>query len=221
MSLLSVMQNFKLPDSERIKLCRDVFDNVSLQVQLKKMRQNGITEEKEIDDIISQLRTRPAILVQVADELRKTGHNIRTFAEVGTAQGMQSAVFSKLFPESRVYTCDIVDERGDLLRECENVNFVLGDSLVMNEEIKKNNDTIDFCWIDGAHDHYSVLDDFLSLNGLTHDLTVWAFDDYDKRFGCFHDLNLLIRHFKEYVVLNIGKTASGNPNIIVLAQGLK
>jgi hypothetical protein len=205
--------------SDLSSICNEVWENTSLQTQLKKLDDNKIFDLSIRSKILTELKVRPKLLVHIANTAKKAGFKIKNFAEIGTAQGMQSITFSRCFPDSQVYTCDIKDDRDKNFSQYKNIEFVLGDSLALKKKIKESKSSLDFCWIDGAHDHYSVLDDFLSLFSLAHEETIWAFDDFDKRFGCYHDLNILSKHFDEVVVLDLGMTASGCSNRIMLAKG--
>jgi hypothetical protein len=211
------VESFETMDPTIRKKCDDLWDSVSLNVQEQKLSSNGIFDVGRRNKILKELKQRPSFLVHVASKITHDG--LLNFAEVGTAQGLQSIMFADTFAKSQVYTCDIKDDRGQKFHEYQNIKFVLGDSLVLGKELKSSSVSLDFCWVDGSHDHYAVLDDFLSLLPSTHDDTVWAFDDYDTRFGCFRDLNVILKHFREHVVLDLGETASGNPNRIVLTRG--
>lgn len=210
--------SFKYFDKSLSKLCTDTWDEISLHIQEKKLDSSMIFDLQTREKILNDLKVRPMLLVHIANVAKSFGLEIKNFAEVGTAQGMQSIIFSRCFPDSQVYTCDIKDDRDKNFSLNKNIEFVLGDSLALKKRIK-DDAKLDFCWIDGAHDHYSVVYDFMSLFSKSHKDTIWAFDDYDSRFGCYHDLNILAKHFKEVVVLDLGLTASGNPNKIMLAKG--
>lgn len=218
--LTECVNTFDSLESSLRERCDSLWDEISLRTQESKLSAHGIMDAEKRNRILSDLKQRPSFLVHVALRARNEGFGIRNIAEVGTAQGLQSIVFAKTIPECQVYTCDIKDDRSThVFSTCENIDFVLGDALKLKEKIKESSErNVDFCWVDGSHDHYAVIDDFLSLLPCTHKDTIWAFDDFDQRFGCFRDLNVLLRHFKEHVVLDLGLTASGNPNRIMLAR---
>ena len=215
------VESFDKMDQTCRKSCDDLWDSISLKVQDQKLTASGILDPEKRSKILNDLKQRPAFLVHVAKKVVSLGHEMGTIAEVGTAQGLQSIVFSKAFPDAHVYTCDIKDDRDSSFSSYPNLKFVPGDSLALNKELRERGRRVDFCWVDGSHDNYAVLDDFLSLSTCAHRSTIWAFDDYDTRFGCFRDLNILLRHFEESIVLDLGLTASGNPNRIILARKLK
>lgn len=221
MSLLkNSLSSFDRMDPTKRSICTEVWMSVSDKVQRNKLTQNGISDPSERDRIIEQLKIRPALLVHIADCIkRETGH-LASIAEVGTAQGLQSILFAKSFPDTTVFTCDVKDDRDASFSNFQNLWFVNGDSKQMSK-VLAGKEKVDLCWIDGAHDHYSVVSDFAALVLRTHSETIWAFDDYDKRFGCFHDINVLVQHFREHIVIELGLTASGNPNRIVLARGFE
>lgn len=214
------VKTFESMDSNAKSKCEETWNRISLNVQQKKLDENGIFNDEKRNQILTGLKTRPSFLVHVAMQSIAQGHDIKTIAEVGTAQGLQSIVFSETLKDAKIYTCDIKDDRDKNFSIHENIRFVSGDSTSLNTVIKEEKQKVDFCWIDGSHEHYAVLDDFLSLVSLSHSSTIWAFDDYDKRFGCFTDISVILRHFREKAVLDLGLTASGNPNRIVLTRGM-
>ena len=79
---------------------------------------------------------------------------------------------------------------------------------------------MDLFWIDGAHDHYSVVHDIMMLAKCSSKNAIWVFDDFDKRFGCYNDIRCAIAAADDHIILNLGQTASGNPNVIVIARGI-
>lgn len=214
MDFHSVISRFDLFDKT---ISDSVWAEVSMPVQIEKLNSNGILETSSRQAILDQLKVRPALLAHFASEIYKTRGRCR-FLEVGTAEGLQSITIAKNVEASEVYTCDIRDVRHPSFHKLENMHFVLGNSKDLSSNI---NGTIDMCWIDGSHDHYAVINDFLSILHLTNEETVWIFDDFDKRFGCWHDINTLLRHFEKTYAVNFGKTASGNPSIISMGIGLK
>ena len=201
------------------KICQEVFDQVSLDTQKNKLVQSGIFDPVKQEEIISGLKVRPALLAYVANFFKDSDNKMESFVEVGTAQGMQSLCFANAFPESKVYTCDIVDHRADQVKSNERIKFFMTDSLSMSSRL--NDVKFDFCWVDGAHQSYDVVHDFLSLNRHAHNNTVWAFDDFDERYGCYNDILVISRQFKECVMIDLGLTGSGNPNKIILARKMK
>jgi predicted O-methyltransferase YrrM len=219
MSTLSVaLETFASMDSNKRNMCRNIFDKVILDTQQKKLDQNLIFDPEKRNLILTQLNVRPALLVHIADVYRNHGSRFDNFVEVGTAQGMQSVCFAECFPDSNVYTCDIKDDRDKTTKEKENIHFFLSNSIEMSKNIKADT-KFDLCWIDGAHDTYSVITDFISIFSKTHAETVWVFDDFDNRFGCHGDIMTLSKHFSETYVLELGSTASGNPSRIAIMTG--
>ena len=219
MNLQNILDSFSDFESEEMQACHDVWSEVSMQVQVLKLDQNGITDEAKREFILKQLRVRPTFLTHAAKKVFSAKGSCH-FAEVGTAEGLQSIMIAKNVPGSQVFTCDIRDVRNKMFHDLDNIKFVAGNSKDLCETLKTS-PPLDFCWIDGSHDHYAVVDDFLSLFSSTNENTIWAFDDFDKRFGCYHDLNLLATHFSDVRVMDFGSTASGNPSCILLATGCK
>ncbi len=195
----------------------NIFNKVSLETQLNKAKGHGIDLYKRMD-ILNSLKVRPMILAELAKFF-----NVKNIAEVGTAQGLQSITFASILsdePESKVYTCDPVDVRSEIFSNYKNLEFINGTSVNMRDKIKSDNKKIDLFWIDGAHDHYSVVGDVLTLIQCSHKDSLWVFDDFDKRFGCYYDIQLILNASVDNIILNLGKTASDNPNIIAIARGL-
>ena len=219
-SLENCISSFAEMSERDRNICLDTFKTVSLEIQTRKMDQSGIIDENKRSEIISSLNVRPALLVHIAQSLRSDDNKMTRFAEVGTAQGLQSCCFSRVFSNSIVYTCDIKDDRQDLTKNLKNIDFTLGNSRAMGSKLSSE-ELIDFCWIDGAHDAFSVVEDFISLFHRSHKETVWAFDDFDERFGCYKDISLIAGHFREKIAIDLGLTASGNPNRIMIARGFQ
>lgn len=219
-SLAQCVAEFEKMNSEMRDECIRSFNDASLEVQTKKLNQSGILDELQRSEILSSLNVRPSLLVHIAEQMRGENNSMQIFAEVGTAQGLQSLCFARNFKDSKVYTCDIKDDRSIFTKNTNNIQFVLGNSQNMRDQIP-DSEKLDFCWIDGSHDSYAVIDDFISLFGKSHKETIWAFDDFDSRFGCYNDILLLSGHFRDTIAINLGLTASGNPNKILIAKGFK
>lgn len=219
-SFESCISSFSKMNEASRQICLDTFREVSLEIQTKKLNQSGILDEVTRNNIISSLNVRPALLVHIAESLRSDTNKMQVFAEVGTAQGLQACCFARNFENSLVHTCDIKDDRENLTKNLKNIVFTLGTSQKMESSIDYDR-KIDFCWIDGAHDSYSVIEDFISLFHKSHSETIWAFDDFDERFGCYKDISLIAGHFRERIAIDLGLTASGNPNRIMLARGFQ
>lgn len=211
---LSSFNNVKL---ENLNLCHRIFDDLSSNVQNKKLDQSLVFDINERNKIIEQLKVRPALLVHIANFMRDQGVSVKNFVEVGTAQGMQSACFAGCFSDAHVYTCDIKDDRSENIKNIDNIHFYKTNSLEM-VNLLPDDVKFDFCWVDGSHDAYDVIEDYLSLSKRSHKETVWVFDDFDQRFGCFNDIQILARHFKESYVIDLGLTASCYPNRIAIMK---
>jgi len=217
MNLIDAVKNFKL-DYEDEMICTDIWTDMSASTQRAKLEKFNL--QKYESEIFKSLQQRPKLLVHIAKKLLST--KSPTFCEVGTAQGMQSIIFANCFPHSNVYTCDIVDDRStyfESLQRYSNVKFVLGNSRELSKKIGLDNKKLDFVWVDGSHDENEVSKDFISLFRHSHEDTIWAFDDFEKRFGCYKDINMLLGFFKENCVVELGVTASGQPNVIAIAKG--
>lgn len=214
MKLKNIIDSFS---SFNTKECHAIWGEVSEPVQIKKLDQAGIASPDLRNQILDQLKVRPALLSHIAKEIFSLRGRCN-FLEVGTAEGLQSITIAKTVVGSKVFTCDIRDVRHTSFHELTNASFTLGDSKKLASEVTDN---IDMCWIDGAHDHYSVVSDFLSVLSLTDKETIWIFDDFDKRFGCWYDISVILQNFEENCILELGSTASGNPSAIALGIGFK
>ena len=150
--------------------------------------------------------------------------DFKTFCEVGTAEGYQHFIIAdqlkKNETKEKSYTCDIRDVRNkNLLKEYEdNCEFILGTSKELAKHINNKNKKIDLFWIDGDHRNGAVLKDVLRLTKVQSKNCIWVFDDFNKRFGSFNELQFLSL-LENSVVINMGITASGQPNSILLIQG--
>jgi predicted O-methyltransferase YrrM len=218
MTLADVVKNFNLDDETSI-LCDELWNLISLNTQREKLKNFQLQQHE--DEIFKMLQTRPKLLVYLAKQL--VNKDDITFCEIGTAQGMQSLIFANCFPKSTVYTCDVVDHRHfdfTQIQKYENIKFILGESNILSKVLVKDNKLIDFIWVDGAHDQYSVVKDMIRLIKNTTDETIWVFDDFDTRFGCYKDLEMISELFREKCTVSLGYTASGQPNTIMIAKGL-
>ncbi len=103
--------------------------------------------------------------------------------------------------------------------ESDCTTFCLGDSKVLSKQLKEDNIKIDLFYIDGDHRRGAVLRDVLNLREHQSDKCVWIFDDYDTRFGCFQDINMLRQRNENFQIYRVGDAASGNPNHQVIICG--
>jgi hypothetical protein len=201
--------------SFQTNLCHEIWKEVSMPIQIKKLDDNRITDPKLRKQILDQLKIRPSFLAHISEQVFFEKGYCR-FLEVGTAEGLQSITIAKTVCKSEVFTCDIRDVRHNSFDSLNNAKFFLGNSKNMTSYIDQK---IDVCWIDGAHDHYSVIKDFLAILPHTDHETLWAFDDFDLRFGCYRDIEVISHNFLESYVINFGTTASGNPSNIAVMRG--
>lgn len=106
--------------------------------------------------------------------------HINNILEIGTYDGSNSFLISKLFPKSRIDTLDLPDDdvtfrkiygrqdynkfkklnetRDKILKENDNINFIQKNSVKLTEESKK----YDLIWIDGAHGYPVVTIDIIN-----------------------------------------------------------
>jgi len=195
----------------------ELWTKISLSVQQNKARVHGLSE-REAESCFRQLCRRPYYLCTIAETF-----GAKTIAEVGTAEGLQFFSFAEMMRgyNGHVWSCDIVDKRNREMRERyeDNTTFVLGDSSVLNESIKKSSSKVDLFYIDAAHDFGDVIRDVYNLKEVQSDNPIWVFDDYDERFGCYKDITMLMENRKDVKVCHIGNVASGNPSHQVIIRG--
>ena len=100
-------------------------------------------------------------------------------------------------------------------------SFIHGDSEKLAKTLEENNVKIDLFYIDGSHEKDAVLTDIKNLKKLqtTESVPIWIFDDYDHRFGCYHDLSLVANFAPQYFVYSPGRTASNNPTHQLVVRG--
>ena len=106
--------------------------------------------------------------------------HINNILEIGTYDGSNSFLISKLFPKSRIDTIDLPDDdvtfrkiygrqdynkfkklnetRDKILKENDNINFIQKNSVKLTDESKK----YDLIWIDGAHGYPVVTIDIIN-----------------------------------------------------------
>ena len=198
---------------------RKVWEEVSKPTQLRKASNHNLSPEAT-QSAFDELVVRPTYLCDIAKTF-----GARNFAEVGTAQGLQSFTFAEYLTSQsvpgHVWTCDIMDVKnadyaniyGDVM------TFCLGNSEKLAADIAEQGEKIDLFYIDGAHDRGDVIRDVYHLRTVQSENPVWIFDDYDKRFGCWHDITAIMKIAKKFKVYSVGQTASGNPNHQVVVYG--
>jgi len=146
----------------------------------------------------------------------------KNFAEVGTAEGYQFYVMSNHQSTNKIdgvsYSCDIRDARSKDFVEKYNSVFVHGNSKDMANRILQDERKIDLFWIDGNHSKGAVLYDVIRLSKTQNKNCVWVFDDYNRRFGAYNEIKFLSK-FSESYNIDMGITASGMPNSIMILQG--
>ena len=164
-------------------------------------------------------------MATIARKLKARRMSVKNIAEVGTAQGWQFYSFANYVQncDGKVYSCDILDSRNEEYKnkyaESDRTTFCLGDSKVLSQQLREDNIKIDLFYIDGDHRRGAVLRDVINLREHQSDKCVWIFDDYDTRFGCFQDINMLRQRNENFQIYRVGDAASGNPNHQVIIVG--
>lgn len=152
--------------------------------------------------------------------------NCKDFCEIGTAEGYQhfimADVISKI-PNSKSisYSCDIRDVREKSLSKKYDAQteFVLGTSKELAELITEKSTKLDLIWVDGDHRSGAVLKDLIRLARVQSKNCIWVFDDFNDRFGSYNELQFIASLGKS-ITLNMGITASGKPNTVLIVQGV-
>jgi predicted O-methyltransferase YrrM len=201
------------PPEEYIK----IWEDVSKEVQERKALNYRLSEEAK-NKCFTELQRRPYYLASIAERL-----GVKTIAEVGTAQGLQFYSFAHMLKNynGKIWSCDIIDVRNQEYAEKykTETRFCLGDSQKLKEQIKEDNCKIDLFYIDGAHDYGDVIRDVYNLKEVQSENPIWIFDDFDERFGCYRDIQMLMEKKDDVRVYRVGNAASGNPNHQVIVRG--
>jgi SAM-dependent methyltransferase len=188
-----------------------VWDEVNLEVQNQKLVDNKVPETEKTG-LLDNLSKRAYYLTRLAD-----AYGCKNIAEVGTAQGWQYYTFcvyaSHMGGGCHVYSCDPRDVRPSSYvkkfdEDLRVGTFVNATSKEMAEVCKD----VDFFYVDGLHDRGDVLRDVENLMKCQVEgkNSIWVFDDFDTRFGCFDDISRICQVSQRFKVVKIGKTASGN-----------
>jgi len=197
----------------------ELWNDINLSIQSTKASNYRLPEEDK-EKILDKLSKRAFFLSTIAKHF-----NAKNILEVGTAEGWQFFSFAEYCRGAggKVWSCDIDDRRHKkYVKEYEDVaTFSLGDSKVLADKLNSENIKIDLFYIDGSHDRNAVLKDIANLKSVQSEdsLPVWIFDDYDDRFGCYHDISMVLKSSPSYFVYSPGRTASGNPTHQAIIRG--
>ena len=194
-----------------------IWNDINLPIQQKKAATYNL--DKEYAQVCFEgLQKRSYYLTLIA---KFTG--AKNIAEVGTAQGWQCYSFANHAFETggHVWSCDIIDVRNKeyAKKYDKTVTFVHGTSEAMARQIDKQGSKIDMFYIDGSHQAKAVLTDIKNLRKLQSENCVWVFDDFDTRFGCFREIQMLRNANNRYKIYRVGDAASGKPNHQVVIFG--
>ena len=194
---------------------RELWNDINLPIQENKLNQARIYDSDERQTILDTLSKRAYFLVAHAKQ-----YQTKNIAEVGTAEGWQFYSFCKeQADKGSVWSCDIRDVRHQKYKNLyQSENFVNGTSSNMSDQIVKSHQKIGLFYIDGAHDKGSVINDVITLIPTQEDNSIWIFDDFDHRFGCYEDIVNIAEASQQFKVYSPGKTASGNPTHQVLCK---
>lgn len=195
---------------------KTIWDVAYKPTQLKKSKESNLSPEQEA--LAFKTLIKRGIFVK--ELFSYFGY--KNFAEVGTAEGYQFYVMANYLATNNIdgvsYSCDIRDVRTKEFVEKYNSVFVPGNSKNMANQILKDQRKIDLFWIDGNHSKGAVLHDIIRLAKTQNHNCVWIFDDYNSRFGAYNEIKFISKFSTSYTI-DMGITASGKPNSIMILQG--
>jgi ubiquinone/menaquinone biosynthesis C-methylase UbiE len=196
---------------------KQIWEEINLPTQIQK-GQSYQLEEGYLNKCLEGLHRRAFYLTRIAEFV-----GAKNIAEVGTAQGWQYYSFAEYASKNsgHVWSCDIQDVRnhGYAEKYKESTTFILGTSHTLAETLEEQKQKIDMFYIDGSHQAKAVLTDIGNLRHLQSDNCVWVFDDFDLRFGCYREIQMLRGVNNRYKIYRVGDAASGNPNHQVVIFG--
>jgi hypothetical protein len=210
-----------IEDCEPTKRYMQMWKEISYDVQSQKAKNHNLSLQEKAE-CFKSLSRRPYYLAKLAEEFK-----VSNIAEVGTAEGLQFYSFAEYasnsynWPPGHVWSCDIRDVRNRVYIEkySNNSTFVPGTSAALAKELKKNDIKIDLFYIDADHRKGAIIHDVANLRKFQTENTIWIFDDFDKRFGCYEDIQMLCKVNKKFKIYRVGNAASGNPNHQVIIFG--
>lgn len=208
MIIKKIFRNLKKPK----KIPKKIIDRINYFINFKKYNQNEFEDKqnnifnslyldrkqgkKKLDLILNDLEINQTNKRSMSSEHEiffsslsmNKDHQIDNILEIGTHDGFNSFLLSKLFPKSKIDTIDLpeneqdfidfynrketihkfIKKRNDILSKNENINFFPLNSLKLINHRKK----YDLIWIDGAHGYPVVCIDIvnslnlINLNGI-------------------------------------------------------
>jgi SAM-dependent methyltransferase len=189
-----------------------IWNDINAPIQKEKLDRNQIFHPHQRKDILSGLKKRAYYLTRVAEIF-----GCKNIAEVGTAEGWQFYSFCEYAQSvgGKVYSCDPRDVRHqEYAQSFENEKKVGRFVNATSREMSEIMSDIDLFYIDGLHDPGAVSTDvknLVSTQSKTKN-SVWVFDDFDIRFGCFQDILSICLMGGKFKVCKVGTTASGAPS---------
>ena len=196
-----------------------IWNDINEPIQKNKLDQNNITNLEEREEILKGLSKRAYYLTRLAETF-----NVKNIVEVGTAEGWQFYSFCEYASDidGRVFSCDPRDVRNkEYANKFEGITgrFINATSKELAENIMV--DGIDMFYIDGLHDKDDVLRDIQNLQKLQNKdkASIWVFDDFDTRFGCFNDILNVCFASQRFKVYKVGLTGSGKDSHQVVIEG--
>tara|TARA_R110000824_G_scaffold84170_3_gene210107 strand:- start:1036 stop:1746 length:711 start_codon:yes stop_codon:yes gene_type:complete len=197
-----------------------IWKDVSFEVQRRKAQRHGLNQSEMVECLVG-LQKRPYYLVHMAKQF-----GVKNIVEVGTAQGLQFYSFAKYIKDTQnggqVWSCDIEDCRDNEWYKEEysaEAIYCSGTSATLGENLRTQGIEVDLFYIDADHRRNAVLQDVANLRHLQTDESLWVFDDFDLRFGCYHDIIQLCKKSGCFKIYRVGDAASGNPNHQVIIFG--
>lgn len=216
--LINILNN-RFEELEIPQEYQKLWDDINYPIQSKKAAFYHLTEVEK-DEIFKKISKRAYYLTTIANTF-----GAKNIVEVGTAEGWQFFSFAEYCSNNngKIWSCDIADKhhKGYMDKYSNVASFILGDSAALAKQLEKENIKIDLFYIDGSHEKGAVMQDVINLKRLQTEkrIPIWIFDDFDDRFGCYHDILKITKAAPQYMVYSPGKTASNNPTHQVVVRG--
>lgn len=133
----------------------------------------------------------------------------RTIIELGTSVGISSLYMSTAFPEASMFTiegCTAKSEQAAVNFEALKVTNILqhiGRFDIVLPDIIKQAGKVDFAFIDGNHTYKATIANFESLLTISHNDTVFVFDDIHWSAGMQKAWNEITDHVRVTVSIDL------------------
>jgi predicted O-methyltransferase YrrM len=191
--LFSLLSSLKSKKENYLKYQSIIFDKYNLDRRIGENLLNKITLENTF--LNSAMNSEHQIIFSSFSNQKK---NIKKILEIGTYDGKNAFLLSKLYPDTKITTIDLPDEnkkfetyyernrnpkfsnfiekRDKLIESCNNVTFKKINSINLLFEEEK----FDIIWIDGAHGYPFVTIDIINALRLCNHEGIIMCDDVIK-----------------------------------------